>query len=382
MVKTTLLAALLYPLAAFAHEAMHAHPGEQLVLTPTKKFSCSLRTHHPQAESLLASQVEYDEDHAHVKKFTGDTLAYVTPWNNHGYDVVKQFKGKFDYVSPVWFYIDTLDDGEFTITGAHDVDRDWMDEVRTVVDGRKVGKIVPRFQFRGWNRERLQAFVKSPSDAKMLAKHIFFQVGRHGFDGIVLECGFPSFFGQLLKELSIGLHQEGLELLVVLPPVRDDISKEIMSAEVFAALGQIVDRFSLMSYDYSSGNPAGGPSSPIDWIEDNIEHLTNEDNRHKLLVGINMYAMSYKEGEAPEAKVMNSVLDIIREMHEDGTTVDLVWDKENEEHNFQVSQDDGLTEGPTIWLPTPKYIKSRVHLAEDWGVGLALWEVGQGLDGF
>jgi hypothetical protein len=41
MVKTTLLAALLYPLAAFAHEAIHAHPGEQLVLTPTKKYSVS-----------------------------------------------------------------------------------------------------------------------------------------------------------------------------------------------------------------------------------------------------------------------------------------------------------------------------------------------------
>ena len=35
-------------------------------------------------------------DAPHEKRFSGDTLAYVTPWNNHGYDVVKIFKGKFD----------------------------------------------------------------------------------------------------------------------------------------------------------------------------------------------------------------------------------------------------------------------------------------------
>jgi chitinase domain-containing protein 1 len=46
---------------------------------------------------LLADPHKYDEENAHVKNFNGgDTLAYVTPWNNHGYDVVKQFKGKFD----------------------------------------------------------------------------------------------------------------------------------------------------------------------------------------------------------------------------------------------------------------------------------------------
>jgi chitinase domain-containing protein 1 len=46
---------------------------------------------------LLSEHDKYNEKTANVKQFTGgDTLAYVTPWNNHGYDVVKQFKGKFD----------------------------------------------------------------------------------------------------------------------------------------------------------------------------------------------------------------------------------------------------------------------------------------------
>lgn len=32
-------------------------------------------------------------------------LAYVTPWNSHGYDVAVKFRSKFDIISPVWFQI-------------------------------------------------------------------------------------------------------------------------------------------------------------------------------------------------------------------------------------------------------------------------------------
>ncbi|KAI9282463.1 glycoside hydrolase superfamily [Umbelopsis sp. AD052] len=373
MVSLKLLSLLLAPLAAIAHEAANSHGG-QFVLTPSSGFSI---------DTLLADPNKYDEENAHVKQFGGgDTLAYVTPWNNHGYDVVKQFKGKFDFVSPVWYYVERGSNGDFVLNGGHDVDRGWMDEVRDIVDNRKVGRIVPRFQFRGWTREHLQEFVKSPQDAGKLAHLITHEVEKQAFDGIVLECGYPAFFATFLQKLSVELHQINRVLISVLPPVRDDVSKEIMSADAFKILAQFVDRFSLMSYDYSSGSYEGGPSSPIDWIEDNIEHLTNEENRHQLLVGINMFGMAYQQGENPQPMVMNSIIGLLREMHEQGSTLDLVWDKEAEEHSVDISEDDGLTEGPTVWFPTPKYIKNRIHLAEDWGVGLSLWEVGQGLDSF
>lgn len=182
---------------------------------------------------------------------------------------------------------------------------------------------------------------------------------KQAFDGVVLECGYPSFFATFLQKLGAELHQINRVLISVLPPIRDDVSKEIMTPDAFKILAQFVDRFSLMSYDYSSGNYAGGPSAPIDWIEDNIEYLTNEQNRHQLLVGINMYAMSYQPGENPEPKIMNSVIELLREMHEQGSTIDLVWDEEAEEHSVVISEDDGLTEGPTVWLPTPKVSWSK-----------------------
>ncbi|OBZ82409.1 hypothetical protein A0J61_09545 [Choanephora cucurbitarum] len=52
--------------------------------------------HHLNVKHILAQHDKPDHSNAHTKQFKGETLAYVTPWNNRGYDIVKEFKGKFD----------------------------------------------------------------------------------------------------------------------------------------------------------------------------------------------------------------------------------------------------------------------------------------------
>ena len=48
---------------------------------------------------VLENYKAYSSKDMKKKNFEGHTLAYVTPWNNHGYDVVKMFN-KFSLVSP------------------------------------------------------------------------------------------------------------------------------------------------------------------------------------------------------------------------------------------------------------------------------------------
>ena len=42
---------------------------------------------------ILREHSNYCPRTAHSKRFLHDTMAYVTPWNNHGYDVAKWFNG-------------------------------------------------------------------------------------------------------------------------------------------------------------------------------------------------------------------------------------------------------------------------------------------------
>ncbi|KAG1445031.1 hypothetical protein G6F56_010059 [Rhizopus delemar] len=339
-------------------------------------------------QGILKDNTRPNRLEAHSKHFKGTTLAYVTPWNNRGYDVVKEFKGKFDYVSPVWYYIQRRSPMQFDFDGEHDVDLGWMNEVKDTSSGK--GSIVPRFQFRGWTGEDLRAFVASQEESGLLAKQIQHQVDQYGFDGIVLECGYPAFFQHFLSQLSVLLHQKDKQFIVVLPSLLSDQHRQIMTAEVFSGMAHYVDKFSLMTYDYSSHDPNGGPSAPIEWVMDNIEYMTNENNRHKLMIGLNMYAMSYLPTRTPEPLVMKTVVEKLSvprqdELYMEGDPVDeneeLNWDGDSQEAWFVDYDEDGIKQG-VVWMPTIRSIRNRIRLAQDYGVGLALWEVGQGLDYF
>ena len=54
---------------------------------------------------------------------------FINQWNNHGYDVVKMMGGKFTHISPVWLQLRN-ENGNIFITGMHDIDRGWIQEVR------------------------------------------------------------------------------------------------------------------------------------------------------------------------------------------------------------------------------------------------------------
>lgn len=71
----------------------------------------------------------------------------------------------------------------------------------------------------------------------------------------MLECGFPAFFQNFVMELSKLLHKNNKMLIVVLPAVLSEEHKQYIKPEVIDNLADYVDRFSIMTYDYSSHDP-------------------------------------------------------------------------------------------------------------------------------
>jgi chitinase domain-containing protein 1 len=79
---------------------------------------------------LIASPEEIIVNHAAYSSATSDRnfdsmdiLGYVTPWNNHGYDVAKIFGPKFTLLSPVWLQVVPEGLGDYVIKGTHDIDK-------------------------------------------------------------------------------------------------------------------------------------------------------------------------------------------------------------------------------------------------------------------
>lgn len=139
------------------------------------------------------SHVTYDQiiknhhriDYKESKKFPNPVLGYVTPWNNHGYDIVKFLAQKFTHISPVWFQIKVAPDREsYMLGGTHDLDQGWIEDIRK---NNSQVKIVPRFLFDGFTGEDFKTLFLTSSLQEDVIKLVTDYCRRNKFDGLVLE---------------------------------------------------------------------------------------------------------------------------------------------------------------------------------------------------
>ncbi|XP_074129694.1 chitinase domain-containing protein 1 isoform X1 [Sminthopsis crassicaudata] len=99
-----------------------------------------------------------------------------------------------------------------------------------------------------------------------------------------------------LTHVVEALHQEQLMVILVVPstivPGKDHLG--MFTKRAFDHLGPIIDGFSLITYDYSAAAEAPGPNAPLSWVRDCVEILDPDSKwRDKILLGLNFYGMDF-----------------------------------------------------------------------------------------
>ncbi|KAJ7396238.1 Chitinase domain-containing protein 1 [Pitangus sulphuratus] len=293
----------------------------------------------PKAKDIIREHRSYCSKKMKERHFSGDVLGYITPWNNHGYDIAKIFGNKFTLISPVWLQVKRRGKEMFQFTGLHDADK------------------VPRILFDGWTYQDFESVFGSEDEIEELSKNMVLLAKNENFDGFVVEV-WSQLGNQkqtelihLLIHLSEALHEAQLKLILVIPPAvsAGDLDEEIkgtldkfvgntnlgrnvdllegrkalqrdldrldqwaeangpefkalkfwtnqpgmFTKKEFDQLASAIDSFSLMTYDYSAPHRPG-PNSPLPWVRACVQVLDPDSKwRNKILLGLNFYGMDY-----------------------------------------------------------------------------------------
>lgn len=260
-------------------------------------ISRNLVVSEPSAKDILIEHGTYFEK-TEVKHFAGDILGYVTPWNNHGYNIARTFASKFSHISPVWLQIVRKGNLKYEIAGTHDIDLSWLEDVRK---GNPSIKITVRVLFDGWTVQDYTSLFTKSKEQISLANALVDICKASNFNGVVLEV-WTQIAGSVRSDVLVEfinlvahkLNENNLQLILVIPPSRGS-EQELFTAEQFDELSPHVSAFSLMTYDFSNAQQPG-PNSPLSWVKKCVETLVpkkNDARRSQILMGLNFYGNDY-----------------------------------------------------------------------------------------
>lgn len=324
-------------------------------------------------------------------------LAYVTPWNTAGYAYTRLHSEKLTHVAPVWYQV-TLNDNSVVLSGQDAINQGWLKDIRS--SGQT--KIVPRFEVKFAAKADVEAILFFPrKEADKIVASIVKEVETSGYDGATLEVIYTAQMTSLIKKLGNALHQKGKEMVLVIPAHHDARQPSPFSHDNLQQLQDHVDLFSLNAYDHASSLGQEAGNAPIDWTIDILDALfgvpdqdkddpwndlaaidtrSKEDSsrqlsiRSKVLLGINFYGHTLTKDSVLNtitASEYTSLLEfslITLPMH-------VTWDAQKAEHRLDAKL-------WSIWYPTLLSLLYRVDLAREYGIGLSIWDAGQGLDHF
>ncbi|ALC38211.1 CG8460 [Drosophila busckii] len=350
-------------------------------------FGLDLISPEPTAKDILMHHNAYYKDTS-LRNFNSTVLGYVTPWNSHGYDVAKMFAKKFDMISPVWLQIVKQGDA-YAVAGTHDVDPGWLTDVRRKGKVQQQAmmrtvKIYPRVIFDHFTDRDIKLLLSEVNERTQLNEVLIKTCKEHGFDGLVLEV-WSQIAGRiddkilysLVLQMAKDLQKQQLRLILVIPPHRKDVPN-IFGEKHMDKLYKHVHAFSLMTYDYSNVQRPGA-NAPLYWMRKAVENIAPtgchdmQAKRAKILMGLNMYGNDYTpDGGGPIT--FGQYLELLRHVKKP-----LTHDERDVENFFEIKIETGRH---IVFYPTLYSVHERIKLAKELGVGLSLWELGQGLDYF
>jgi len=368
--------------ARVRRERLRASCAPELGLVTKAETAVAFAKH---AQSFCNSSSPWAERTLRVR----EVLGFVVPWNDYGYRAARYFHGKLTQVSPLWFRVlpgrgaltTTFEIAGQNVALAQEL---WVKKLSS-----EHCQVLPTFSLEGW--ESLGELRTLLEDPRGLAGEVA-AICEHGrYAGAILDVRlalFPNlkrFLPGFVAALGRALHDTGRRFVLSVPaPIPADVARGHdldFDARDAAAVAGSVDAVIVNTRDFSRAE--AGPAAPLPWVRESVERLlagTNTDQAgfraEQLLLEIPTYGRAFPEergggGDSGGRVVLaaETVKALARQRPP------LVWDNETAEHSANLTKS-----RVHLSVPTLAFVVKRLRLARSLGIGVALRELGSGLD--
>ncbi len=222
----------------------------------------------------------------------------------------------------------------------------------------------------------LHKLLSSKTYRANLINNLYAEVHKNKYDGVNLDFEFiaatdADYFSTFLQELKTRLGSDKeLTVAVFARTAKDNWP----TGYDYQAIGKIVDRMVVMTYDYSYKTTAAGPVAPLWWVEQVVDYLTNTARipPSKLLLGMATYGYNWGPGLTTTTVTWDKLNQV-----KNSYSVTAHFDKASMSPYYTYTDAQGIAH--QIWLENEQSLNEKWNVAVDENLGgISFWRIGNG----
>jgi len=329
-------------------------------------------------EAFIEEEEYIEEEQTASENILQDTTIHFSAWIaywdfSQALESYKSNTSKIESLSPTWYYLKADGTLELKNTARNDTLRDLCKTNNT--------KLIPTIS--NSNADDLSEILNNKD---LLINHtnlIVREVETYQYDGIDIDYEYINEvdrdkFTNFISLLSSELHKNNkvLTIAILWKTNLDSIIEKFSSpraAQDWSALGEVVDEFRIMAYDYTSSADMSGAIAPKDWISDILDYGLSKVSDYKIVLGLPLYAYEWTDGnKGAKALVWNDVQNV--KSDKEYIIIEDILDEEKLEKKLTFNNSD-ITK--IIWYQDSEVTNKRIDLAQTYGINkFIFWRLG------
>jgi spore germination protein YaaH len=231
----------------------------------------------------------------------------------------------------------------------------------------------------GFDPDRTGYVLRNAERRSDFVERIISEVEKYNYDGVDIDFeGMMSsereVFSAFIRELADGLHQRGGTLAIAIHARTSDGGGAAgAQAQDWYAIGQAVDRFRIMTYDYHWSGGGPGPVAPIYWVQEVMEYAKTKVDPSKIVVGVPFYGYDWV-GMDGSPLTWFTIQDLLKIYEPKVSLLERDSQGEVSESTFNYRDKDGYH---TVWFSSARSMEAKLDLVKQYDLaGIAIWRLG------